>query len=53
MTTRTGGRLSRSDRRMGVACVWKLKSPIIEDHQLLDCFVAEEGRLLRHELEVN
>jgi hypothetical protein len=35
MTTRTGGRLSRLDRRMGVACVWKLKSPIIEDHQLL------------------
>jgi hypothetical protein len=34
-TTPIGGRLSRSDRQMGLACVWKLKSPIIKDHQLL------------------
>jgi hypothetical protein len=42
ITTRIGGRLSPSDRRMGVACVWKLKSPIIEDHHLLAILVSQK-----------
>jgi hypothetical protein len=42
VTTRIGGQLSLSDRQMGVACVWKLKSPIINDHHLLAILVLQK-----------